>query len=268
MKTNIYVLVWAIWLFATILVAIPKWETQENKLIQLQELHQEQQQKIDKIYKQANKRTLPYKQEQKQIEKKADELRQQLFSKNVDFSRANELIEQMFVRTEKIYGVPYKLWGKTKETIDCSWLFTLYGEEIGLVSEWYKIHVGNAYNLFTKKTAPVENPSRWDVLYLRPQTWWINHIALIHHVAYEFEKEMWLVVVDASYGNWVQKRNLVITKTKAGNKYSIEWTVYDAYFASNPILAFEREQALSTPKKEVLQEKEKTNKKETVVKKW
>lgn len=233
----------------------------EELLLSMQQQWNDADSEIKAIYKQADETSKQHKEKKKLKEKEADELRNKLFSQNIEYKRADLLTEQMFSWAEKMYWTPYKLWWKNKDWIDCSWLFTAFWESQWLVSEWYKIHVWNAYNLFSKKTAPVNNPKRWDIFFMKPQWWWIDHIWLVYNVAYDFEREMWLTIVDASYDHWVSKRNIVITKTAMTDNtiehtYAVDWVVYDVYYATNPILSFQRESEITEKLEENKQAKQ------------
>jgi len=257
-KTNYnkYYIMWFTGLMIVLWVAvsfIPKTSDisyEEKLLLKYQDNRDNSNDDVLEVYARADEEAKPLLKIRKSWETKANEYRDSLFAKDIDYASWSDMIEGMFTWANTLTTTPYVVGGKSESWLDCSWLFTLYGESIWLVSEWYKINIWNAYNMFSKKTAPVEKPSRWDILYFDAQGNYPNHISLVHHVAYDFEKEMGIVVVDASYGNWVSQRNLVIKKGES-NTHSIKVDgntyTYKVHFATNPLLSFERELALSVP---------------------
>lgn len=186
------------------------------------------------------------------IREQANTTREKLFAMDVSYTTGQAVVEDFIQWSQDNEGIPYKLWGKSMEAIDCSGLFTVYGEQAGIVSKAYKIHLWNAYNLFTKKTAPVETLKRWDVIYFDAQGDYANHIATVTRVMYEFPGEKGLEIVDASLEFGVSTRYITISQDTNGKwVYPIEEDGssfrFELHFATNPLLSFEREEALQSP---------------------
>lgn len=192
----------------------------------------------------------PYETLKEQHADTASWIRAELFwADNVSTWTAEMIVEDFIARWQANIGAPYKLWGKSPEAFDCSWLFTYYWYEHWIISEHYKLNVWNAMNLRSRKTAPVQEPKRWDILYFQSLWDHANHIAVITNTSYSFWPEMWFEILDASGAYGVSKRNIVINK-KNDNRYYYVWhNGYKVHFATNPLLSFEREAELAGKEK-------------------
>lgn len=75
----------------------------EELLLSMQQQWNDADSEIKAIYKQADETSKQHKEKKKLKEKEADELRNKLFSQNIEYKRADLLIEQMFSWAEKMY---------------------------------------------------------------------------------------------------------------------------------------------------------------------
>lgn len=161
----------------------------------------------------------------------------------------SELVEEFIKRAEWLTDTVYELGAKTKEKLDCSGLLTVFGNEKGLISDWYMINKGNAHNLYMDKTdkKKLSELERGDILYFKNDEWPVNHIAVVWKVNYIWGYEMSIEVLDATPEHNVKKRTIIL------QDWMENWTKYKWYrvFAwSNPLLHFEREEALQAPPKQ------------------
>lgn len=246
MKNNTIKLVAILWLAFTLLFALygiyswPVSDANGEELIKLQQERNE----TDREQLEANE---PYLEEKERLQEEANLLRESIReeARQKEVKEVEPLVEEMFTRVEWMIWTPYILWGKSRDWIDCSWLFALFWVEKWITSEEYMIHVGNSYNIFKRKTTPIVWAKRWDILFFDSMWSQPNHIALVERFLYYINWEASYDIIDASYANWVSRRTITVKNWY----YEVDWYTYEVYEATNPMLIFERDQYMMPQEK-------------------
>lgn len=134
-----------------------------------------------------------------------------------------ELIEDFFNWSHSIVGTPYLLWWKTEDSIDCSWLLSVFASKRWVRDNSFTLNSLNSTTLsYLWRDKPLTELLRWDIMYWRKVWWGVNHISVVVENNYPSIK-----IIDASYSRWVSKRIVTIEDGKIdaweGYIYKISW---------------------------------------------
>jgi len=138
--------------------------------------------------------------------------------------------------------MPYKLWAKKSQNwkIDCSWLLSDYWVKNNIFSTQERAYNLNAFQLFSRwKEKDIAYLERWDVIFfLDLNNENVNHIAVFLEWSWSFLMGSWFKarIFDATFNNWVSKRNITITYKDWKFYTESNWYKYKLRFATNPLV--------------------------------